>query len=109
MHEKEQPYFFQQKLTGFCGSKMRQLIRACFRKVGAVSGKKKGRLWRKAALGGAKPGFAGGSLLCSGKAGESILIGREIDGLEVFDTVFRDIVPNHTVALILQLVHVDIG
>lgn len=31
---------FQQKLTDFCGSKMRQLIRACFRKVCAVFGQK---------------------------------------------------------------------
>lgn len=72
-------------------------------------GKKKGRLWRKAALGVAKPGFAGGSLLCGGKAGESILVGREVDGLEILDTVLSDVVPNHPVALFLQLIHVDIG
>jgi len=81
---------------------------ACNSKI-ELRAKGKGGFWRKAALGVAKPGFAGGSLLCSGKAGESILVGRKVDGLEIFDTVFSDIVPNHPVALILQLIHVDIG
>lgn len=104
---------FQQKLADFCGSKMRQLISACFRKVRAIP-ELKYRQKERAALGGKPPlgcetRFRGGSLLCSGKAGESILIGRKVDGLEIFDTVFSDIISNHPVALIFQLIHVDIG
>lgn len=92
MHAKERASYSQRHAAAICSE-----------------GKKKGRLWRKAALGVAKPGFAGGSLLCSGKAGESILISREVDGLEILDTVLSDVVANHPVALFLQLIHVDIG
>ena len=114
MHEKERPNYFQPKLADFYGLKMQQIVGACFRKVRAIS-KLKNRQKERAALEESRPRGCetkfrgGGSLLSSGKAGESILIGREVDGLEKFDTVFSDIIPNHPVALVLQLIHVDIG
>lgn len=103
---------FPKSVCGFHKNMHAKEQASCAQRYAAAissKGKKKGRLWRKAALGVAKPGFAGGSLLCGGKAGESILVGREVDGLEILDTVLSDVVPNHPIALFLQLIHVDIG